>query len=439
MKNPNQFILSLMILFVTISCDGFLEEKPEKSILVPSTTKDIRALLDYYTTLNANALISFVLADDWVTTSGNWETLSPWQQNAYLWQEEVFNPDERSTDYVLLHKKIFYANVSMAALKDMPAEGEAGELVGEALFLRAMAMYQLGQLFLPHPAVTASGDIRIPVKFTADMDDPGKWLDISELLDIVEKDLEVAYGLLPENAAHPNRPEKITAKALLSSVYLYRGSYGQALEAANEVLESNQNLMDYGKLDSGDPYPFRLFNEETLYYGVTSSFAVTASSATYINPGLFSLYGDNDLRKNLFFTLDAKGMPLFKGSYLGDYNLFSGVSLSEVQLNGAESAFRLGDTQKGASLLKALATMRYSDLDLWLEEQGGLDLESVMNERRKELVFRGTRWADMKRLAAKGELTLPLEREIGGTSYLLQDMRQFTLALPDLELDLEEK
>lgn len=437
MRYTNQILLSLTILFATVACDGFLEEKPEKSILVPTTSEDIRALMDYYTTLNQGPLISFILSDDWETTTANWESLNSWEQNAYLWQEEVFNPDERSIDYILLHKKVFYANVSWEVLEGMSRESDVDELKGETLFVRAMAMYQLGQLFLPHPATSQSSDYKIPVKFSGDMDDPGKWVTISELLDYAVKDLEDAYDLLPENAAYPNRPEKTTAKALLSNLYLYQGNYEKALDAAREVLESDRTLMDYSTLDADAAYPFKLFNEETLYYGVCSSFSVTASSATYINPELYSLYGENDLRKNLFFTLDADGLPLFKGSYLGDYNLFSGLSLPEILLNGAESAFRLGMGEEGTELLTALASNRYSDLEIWLEDKGELDLSAVMEERRKELVFRGTRWTDMKRLAATGELALPLEREIGETAYLLNDPSQFTLVLPDLELDLE--
>lgn len=439
MNKISNTVLLFISIITLVSCDDFLDEKPRKAILVPNSAADVRSLLDYYTTLNGNSLITFILSDDWVTDTPNWETLSPWQQNAYLWSETVFEPTERSTDYNRLYRKAFSANVCLDILGKMDdtTDPQIRELKGEALFLRSMALYQLGQLFLPHPLGSSAEETKIPVHFSADVNSDAEWLTVSEVMQRVESDLKTAHGMLPEKSLYRTRPDKTAVMALLSGLYLYLEDFEKSLESAQEVLNSSYSLMDYSELDADKAYPFTVFNEETLYYGVTSSFSVTASSATYINPELYSLYSDNDLRKELFFTLDPQGNALFKGSYIGDYNLFSGISYSEVLLNGAEAAVRLGEIEEGMDIIASLAKNRYRDSVHWETESQTDLLELVMAERRKELVFRGTRWADMKRLVILGELSLPLTRVIGETNYELEKESQMTVKIPSFELDLE--
>ncbi|MDP3198930.1 MAG: RagB/SusD family nutrient uptake outer membrane protein [Algoriphagus sp.] len=435
--NKRASIFLIIIGFFSVSCEGFLEEKPVKSILVPSTVEDIRAILDNYTTLNSNSLASFILSDDWVTSSANWEALNPWEQNAYLWHKEIFQPQERSVDYNRLHRKIFFANNCLDILEGLENQStHVAQLKGEALFVRSLAMIQLGQLFLPHFESSEAEIIKIPIRFSAVVTGPSQLMGINGLFQRAEQDLLEARNLLPEKAAFPNRPDKRSAAALLSNVYLYWGKYDLALTMSLEVLDAGIGLMDYKKLNPLSPYPFKLFNEETLYYGVTSSFSVTASSATWINPDLIKRYSTNDLRRSLYFNKDAAGNFLYKGSYLGDFNLFSGIGISEVLLNGAESAFRLGRATEGQSILIKLIKNRYGDVNQWIEENKSPDLNTVLEERRKELVFRGSRWSDMKRLAAIGELKLPLIRKIRGSDFFLERMDQFSLKLPEIELAL---
>ncbi|SFH51158.1 RagB/SusD family nutrient uptake outer membrane protein [Pedobacter insulae] len=438
------FVISALLIILTanVSCEKFLAEKPKKSILVPQSKEDVRYLLDYYTTLNENPLLNFTLSDDWITTTPNWEGLNPWFQNSYLWKEEIFAHGERSTDFSRLHRKVFYANICLDILGKIGGNGdsEVSSLRGEALFVRAAALFYLAKLFLPHPDGGPDTDnMQIPIQLSADVNAKAEWMTIKNILDRIEADLTEAYSVIEQKAAFKTRPDKVTVKALLSRFYLYSGNYGASLDAANSVLNSTYKLLNYAELSAGKPYPFTLFNEESIYYGYHSNYLVTDGPASYINPDLYADYVDNDFRKQLFFKLDAGGKPLFKGSYTGGFSLFTGITYSEILLNAAESAVRLGRIDEGMGLLNTLAQKRYKDLKVWTENIGPDPLETVMRERRRELVFRGTRWMDMKRLAAKGELQLPISREIRGVVYRLENDRQFTLSLPLFELELENK
>ena len=431
----NKFLLWIALLGL-ISCKGFLEEKPEKSILVPQTVEDVRALLDNYTNLNDNALVDFILADDWVTEEANWESLSPWEQNAYLWKQQVFEPSERSTDYTKLYRKIFTANVSLEVLDGLGSGTEVRNLQGEALFLRALAYFQLAQLFLPSPMLAEEG-IKLPVRLSPNVNESSQWWSVSEVMVQVEQDLLEAFELVAASSQFKNRPDKKVVKAVLARLYLYEERWEDALDAARYILDQEiGSLLDYHELDSTAAYPFSLFNSEVLYYGVTSSFSVTASSATYINPELTAKYGEGDLRRSLFFT-EAEDKFLFKGSYNGDYNLFTGISLSEMYLIGAEALVRMDRIQDGLDLMVLLAERRYQSIEFWEGNLSKNPLDWILEERQKELVFRGTRWMDMKRLNASGELDEIPAREIAGQKYQLTGSDKWYLVLPSYELELE--
>ena len=438
MKNIKNFLLQLMVLGGLFSCEGFLEEKPQKSILVPNTLEDVRALLDNYTTLNENALMDFILADDWVTTTANWESLNPWEQNSYLWKSLVFEPTERSTDYSKFYRKIFTANVSLQALESLGPGTEVQSLKGEALFVRSMAYFQLAQLFLPSPK-SGKDEIKIPVKLSPEVNLKAQWWSAMEVIQQVEMDLLESFELMPLNSQFKNRPNKKVAKAALARLYLYTEQWDKALEAANYVLEKeSKNLLDYNLLDKNKAYPFTLFNGEVLYYGVTSSFSVTASSATFVNPNLTAKYAPTDLRKALFFTNSAQG-SLFKGSYNGDYNLFTGIAIPEMYLTASEALIRKGNTQAGIAALTDLAKKRYQNMKDWEVELKKNPLALVLEERQKEQVFRGTRWMDIKRLIALGEFGNLPTRVIAGKNYNLSELKDQVVVLPSYEVELENR
>lgn len=430
-----------IVLWANLSCDGFLDEKPEKSILVPNNVADVRYILDNYKILNENPLLCFILADDWQTSDENWEGLNPWVQRSYLWEDELFAPGERSTDYNLLHRKVFYANVVLKTLEDLEKGGDPAvlELRGEALYLRSLSLFYLAQLFLPHPQSSQIEDIEIPVHFNPDVNAKPEWIGSDGLMEKIVMDLEESSLLLSAKAAYPNRPDRMVAKGLLSRVYLYIGDFENAYKVGMELINGDYSLLDFGEYESDSSYPFPLFNSETVYYGFTSSYFVTASPMTFINPELFELYSDNDFRKDLFFTKSPSGGPLFRGSYTGVSSLFTGISLSEIYLNVAEAAVRTGKEDEGLQLLSILASKRYKDVEKWKAEAGDDLLEIVLEERRKELVFRCTRWGDMKRLASQGEFEFPKLRVIRDKEYKLEDNEKFTLKLPIYEIELETK
>lgn len=428
------WVIGVLTLF---SCDGFLDEKPQKSLLVPQTAEEVRALLDYYSFFAIKPLSLFIASDEWVTTSENWESFSPWEQNSYLWLKDVYGPQERSGDYMNLHSQMFYANTSLGLLSQLEngSSSEISEMRGEALTIRSWVLFDLAVMFLPLPQSTLNGQYTIPVNLTSDINAPLTMFNISELIEFIKNDLNEAFLILPEKAEFRTRPDKRVAKALLARIYLYEHNWNMALEAADYVIQHGDGLIDYTQLDPTLKYPFSIFNEETLLYQAFQTSGVNAGSATYISDELFDSYNENDLRKNLFFRMGPADRPVFKGSYTGGLRLFSGVGLSEMYLTYAEAAIRMGNLDEGLLRLNGLGEKRYEDFQPWQDMTQESALTLVLDERKREMIFRGIRWMDMKRIKYLEPSYQP-NREINGTVYSLKEESQLIWDLPPYEIEL---
>lgn len=95
----------------------------------------------------------------------------------------------------------------------------------------------------------------------------------------------------------------------------------------------------------------------------------------------------------------------------------------------AESCLELGDINRAKELLEGFIEKRYRDADLSPVLEDELR-QRILTERRKQLLFRGIRFADIKRLNKRGE-NISLRRVIRGEEYFLpaNDPR-FTILLP---------
>ncbi|GAB3665194.1 hypothetical protein GCM10028791_40910 [Echinicola sediminis] len=434
----------ISIVHLLSSCQEFLDEKPSKDIVVPKTAQDIEALLTNYSRFNINPLITFVLGPDYETTTAQWEGLNPWQQQAYLWQDNIFGPLEGSVDYQYSYTQVFYANLSLDLLEE-GIEGEIekiNELRGLALFLRAYAYSKIAMIHLPIPGSKLNnGSYQIPLKLVSDITQKAAWAGVDQVYDQIINDLEMAVQLLPAQVPNPIYANKTAAQALLAQIYLVAGDFEQSANMAMEVIDNGPDLLDYNQLDSNKEYPFELFNQETLYYAKTDGkIDITASSSTLIPEALYASYADNDLRKALFFQTNQDGRQLFYGSYTGGYNLFTGISLSEAYLIGAESLIRRDRLEEGLEVLNRLMENRikageYIPLETDDPQEA---LQLIWQERKKELVFRGRSWEDFKRMGRDGQGQHQASRTINGQEYSItpDDLRTI-IKIPEMELELE--
>ncbi|HMR85807.1 MAG TPA: RagB/SusD family nutrient uptake outer membrane protein, partial [Niabella sp.] len=126
--------------------------------------------------------------------------------------------------------------------------------------------------------------------------------------------------------------------------------------------------------------------------------------------------------------------PNFKGSYAQSTSNFSGLATDEIWLIFAECLARRGYSglEAATSNLNHLLKHRYnkdSFVSLAYNDIGDL-LNRILSERRKELLFRGIRWSDIKRLNKEGQ-NIILTRVFEGNTYtLLPNANYYALPIP---------
>jgi tetratricopeptide (TPR) repeat protein len=426
-------------------CSGFLDEKPSKDLVVPNTVQDLRGLMDNQSfRMNNSPGLQLAGTDDvWTTEEGLAGYNSVETENAYLWNEVVFE-GPKSADWETAYRQIFYANVVLdeadkIRLSAPGEEAELNEVKGTAYFLRARALFDMMELFAA-PYFRESGDgLGVVIRTRPIITEARKRSSAKECFDQILDDLEKAVALLPSTSLFPTRPTQAAAYGMQARVNLVLGDFGEAYQSASNVLESGLALMDYSQVDSLGAFPFEQFNQEVIYHTTMTLQAFHSSNLTFVDSALISSYESGDYRKTLYYRESGAGGYNFRGSYAGDNNLFSGIALDEIYLILAECAVRLNRLDEGLEFLNGLLETRFSPGSFepvtTLSQQELL--AKIMEERRKELVFRGRRWSDLRRLNTDPSFAKTLKRSLQGNEYvLLPGSARYVFPIPQEEIVL---
>ena len=444
MKKLIQIGACFCVITLLASCGKeFLDVRRDKKQVVPATLFDYDAILNNVPVINQHACyqLNVIGGDEFYVEDNVWDLLNyPDQKNAYIWADDVYEGVEVDNwDYG--YEKILYANTVLDGLK-----GEKNELIGRALFLRGYAFYQLAQTFAPQYApATAKETPGIPLRLEMDISLPVKRASLKETFLQIVSDVEAAALLLPLEAPLKFRPTRQAAYGLLAKTYMHMEDYAQALHYADSCIQLSDGLFDYNKVDPEARYTFAEYkygenNPEVLYTELISSSTIVNSTRFCIDPDLYAMYDEADIRKVAYF-FPTRDTYTFKGSYGGVYNFFGGIGLDEVVLLRAECLARLGDSQKAVDDLNYLLRNRYrmgEFVPLTAEsEEHVMDL--IIAERRKQLLCRGSRWEDLRRFNKESKYQTTVTRKLKGTTYELKpgDSR-YTWPIPDYVVRMSE-
>jgi starch-binding outer membrane protein, SusD/RagB family len=422
-------ILSLaLLLFGCTACEDFLDVKPDKQLAIPTDKlENLHALLDNTSALNQSYPATPVIgADNLYLHSTDWQALSSRTvQQAYIWERDVFNDNDRN-DWTLPYNVIFIANLVLEGTDKLsPAPGEEAlwnTVRGSGFFHRAHAQYWLLQVFAPaYDPATATQSPGIVLRRAADINAPSSRATLEESYRQVLQDLEEAAALLPDLPAYKTHPSRAAALALLARVHLQMGQYEKSLTYAQQALQLQPQLLDFNLLDTAAAYPFPRLHEEVIFHNTIMNLSGMSYPAGKVDTSLYRLYQPDDLRREAFFRYTAPGDIGFKGSYYGSATLFGGLATDELYLTLAESHARLGHTAEALTALNTLLGTRWRQgtFTPLTAEDADAALALILEERRKELPFRGLRWGDLRRLNREERFAHTLTRTLDGTTYSL--------------------
>ncbi|MGN6418664.1 MAG: RagB/SusD family nutrient uptake outer membrane protein [Pseudobacter sp.] len=449
-RNTFYLITLLALLFSLPACnkDRFLDAKPNSNIIIPETLDDMIKLLD--NVQDFSPALPQLSCDDYYYPSlvDLQSASSVIERNAYTWESDLLNGQSKILDWNQAYKAVFYANVVIEQLEKSDSKllnGQQGRnVLATALLKRASAFFELVQCFARSvDSNSMQQDPGIPLRLSANIDELKQRASVKESYDQVFSDIFRARDLtaVSYEPINRNRASKQAVYGLLARVYLSVRNYEKAGLYADSSLKLYNKLVDYNSLSKTSSSPLSTTNDELVYvinqvptYNYTIPLILGAT--TPVDSNLYRMYASNDLRKEIFFRI-ASGLPVMKITYNGYVYPYTGITTSELYLIRSESAARMNNVSEAMQDLNTLLRTRWNNAAVYPEASAGNQtdaLDLILTERRKELVWRGQRWYDLKRYNMHGA-NITLERMIDGVRYELPpNSPKYVMPIPDDEV-----
>ncbi|MFC5873236.1 RagB/SusD family nutrient uptake outer membrane protein [Chryseobacterium arachidis] len=434
-----------MILFMPSCSKEWLEEKQDIKLIVPTTLNDLSLLMNSSQFVYDGRGAMEASCDDFELTMEQYNSLwDDFERKLLTWTVDVFPKLGLGTNYEeweLPYSQIQSCNVALNTLDKISRTATNSQLYdrikGTALYFRSKAFLNLAMTFCKYYDVTsADSDLGVPLKLDIDVNEPIFRSTLKHTYQRITEDLTLAATLLPKDAISATHITNAGAYALLARTYLYMNDYRKAYDAAQNSLKIYSVLDDYNTFNMTDANPLLGKSKEVhIMIEMTVSYGTAGNMYSSIPRELYELYEEHDLRKVLYFK-SQNGKSIWCGAPIG--NNLSGTATNEVFLIEAECAARLGEREKALDLLNALLIKRYKT-GTFKPLTASSDLEAldiILAERRKELLKRGLRFQDLKRLNKDSRYAKSLTRTIGAKIYTLPpNDGRYQLPIPQYIID----
>ncbi len=414
-------------IFSVLSCNkaSWLDKKPNRSLVIPTTLADFQALMDNESAFR-DIMVGEIGTDDFFVEDAIFNSGTDYNRSAYTWSDDLVNQFPPHI-FGKCYQAVYYTNIILEGLEKVSRNTEnAAEwdrIKGSALLKRTMAFYRLNEAFgQVYTTAGSNKDLGIQLVTSSDLNTITKRSTVKDTYQHMINDLLEAFSLLPERTSFPSRPSKPAASALLARIYLFMENYEKAFEFAEITLQFRSELLDYNDFNPSSTIPFADFatNKEIIYLSGGNS-SIFSFNNDFVDTLLYHSYDNNDLRKGLFFRQVRPNRMLFKGSYHASAAKFVGLATDEVYLIRAECYARMGKKNEALEDLNTLMVTRWKKgyFQPFTAPDADAALQLILNERRKQLLFQGIRWSDLRRLNKDPRFAKTLIRKVNGVEYTL--------------------
>lgn len=394
------FLISSVLLFA--SCESFLDEQPRG--------KTVAETLEHYNGLFHDYAFSICNYTDWCNPFmkltptavknfpqtilySNFDYTSA--ERAYKYETEIFLPSENCIAWELIYQFIYRYNLVIAGVMDAKdgSEAEKKALYAEARMSRAWMHFILAQMFSkPYSESYADTELTIPIVTKASTSvKEYQRATMRDLYNFITKEMEEALPDLEDRKDHNMRIYKTTGYAIFGKYLWSIGNYQKALPILQTAYTRSKNetfiIQNYNTLQAKYNYKeidlYTLYKKECattntamLCYGYTHpeyllskqctelSMCLSRASSTgclahYIDPRLYDMYGEYDLRRNFHPTIDPNGNPYeYPVGFSRDMRHNYGVELADIYLGLAECEARVGSQENAKNILKEFRSYR---------------------------------------------------------------------------------
>ena len=443
-------ILAICVVVMLTGCNDFLDIKP-KGEKIPKTVTDYETLLNYESVQKVSDTYPTYLTDDVYLPDVAQGTATPGLNsveqsilNLYLFKKDVFGEAQDDGFWFASYNRIYYYNTVIDNIMNAegPSEQQKHSIQAEALISRALEYLYLVNGYAKHYDVrTAETDPGVPL--ILDEDISKKDLVRASVKDVyaqIQSDLQAALPNLPaQPKGNAFRASKAAGYGILAKMYLYMGNYTEALKAANEVLAINNSLLDLKKYAvvkvqssiGRTNVPQDIDNPENIYIKF-APYVYGLSSKVFGSDELISLFSEDDMRLQIYFTKNFRNIPTDKYVWAPYLRANLAVSSPEIYLIAAECEAREGSVERAMALINKLRDNRIKNNTDVVATDRNDALQKVLEERRRELAMSGmVRYIDLKRLNQEAQFAKTVTHVTSeGTFSLEPNSPLYVLPIP---------
>lgn len=414
MKKQSIFILALMIGVIFTGCDGLLELEPQASIsddIALSTPDNVEtAIIGAYAGIGGGGGFGgeYIYAMELLAANHdemNW--IGTYIQPGEIFDKEILTTNSFinaywSTSYTVINR----TNNILDALDVFTDQDRRAVAEAEARFLRGTVYYQLVQVFgKAYNDGNPGSNPGVPLVLT-----PTRVIDetlqvprntVAEVYAQVVADLTTARDGLPTSNGF--YADTYTASAMLTRVHLAMGNYQEAAAEANRVINSgafallddvaaNFNRQTDGAetIWSMQVTPSTGSNDMTTFFAATP----TGRADIAILDGHMEIYEEDDARADMFVLTGRGRMTTKYGTARRNINV---LRLAEMYLVRAEANFRLTGNLPGVGGVTPAQDINTIRTRAGLGEVLLVTLDDILLERKRELIFEGVAYLDLRR------------------------------------------
>ena len=489
MKNTfNIFKKTAALLAVALGLSSCLEKIPGDYILEEDTMNTVaeaeQILTGIYSAYMSGSLFSGYLtlcpdiqADLVYAVNGNTNTYGN------IWQWDIRSTSsEIESVYAALYKVIGRCNFYLDQVEELRARltddvdiMTLDFFTGEVYCARALAYSELVKCFCKaYDPATAENELGVVLKSSYFKEEPVTRASLKATYDFILADLEKSEELLDEENDYYDAAyfTNAAAHAIHARMALYMQDWDAAIEHSTKLIDSdaftlasakgyatsNQTFLQYmWTNDASYEDIWRIGYTSTSYGAATGSiFLNITTDYTYYYPDyvpaqwVLNLYGSGDARYNAYFanlqTGYAHGLvwPLLVKYYGNEalmqnmiyhVNMPKPLRLAEQYLIRAEAYCRNGNYSAASADLSALREARHT-------AGGGISvnannwLETISEERVRELYMEGFRLNDLKRWGMGFERAPQAQSQSEGSSIKIEkDNPLFVWPIPNHEFE----
>ena len=451
MKNQYIYIIIITFMLTTFGCQGVLDIEPAQSLSTQEALSDFQsletALYGAYDGLQATAYYGrdFVVNPEVggenvyisINNSNRFLINYRYELNATATQGGFW---EQGYDVILRVNNIIN---TIGSVED-GSVADRNQVLGEALFLRAVVHFDLSRVFCA-PYLEGSGaDTGIPIMLEAAIGEPAR-NTLAEVYSQVNVDLTQAKGLINQDLG-TFRAGVNAVNALQARVALYQGNNSEAIARATDLI----NNTAYSLTDGADLPDFYITSGNaaeifTLKRNPDETQGSNNLGQIYnpqgygdirVTTDIINSYEAGDDRTALYYLQQGE---YYNGKFLGEEGVPGLVSvkilrLAEMYLIRAEARAKESDFVGATEDVNKLRAKRgLADLP------ANATLDDVLTEKNREFAFEGHRTFDLWR---NGKPLVRVQAntglEVSAPAFIEANSFLRIYPLPQTELDVNK-